>query len=590
MIAEKSGPEQAARRYIAGLDCLAQHLRLGGGEEFFLEQLRYSQALVRNYLLPCLQSSPPEHWHVAVVGGAAVGKSTVVNILLGRPVAETNPQAGYTRHPTAFCVAGLSFTQPLTVLRQVPGPVPGNTDEDIFDIRIVPASSDWPNQLVVWDNPDMTTIHAAKYICRLLEILGLADLVVYVASVQRYNDRVPSSYLRMLVDSGKPVIACLTRVPERESDSVRDHFFHEVLAKIAPSNPIPCVVIPEKSWRELADPQAMADYRQQLLGHIRDWLAQGLQLRRRIVQRGLRFLQELESRCSQLAAPQLKNLHDWQDLASKQRALIVERYRREFLERERLPIFDEAIVRLLELLELPGFGNYISAALKILQLPWHGLKMVWNHLAGSNVSPALQSERATILQAVETALGNLWCEVEHRRYADILWQELSEYLHPNSPFPEQLRSEAERLFADYERARRDYVESLAHGIYRDLEANPWILNALRATKLTVEMGAIGGILLTGGLHVWDLIWLPLATSLIQALTEYLGQQYVETRRAQAKQAQLAMLEASLLEPLWKSIVQCQPVRPWEGLKQTIDKLSGWRSEFSQALDVRLNPH
>src|SRR5687767_6345526 len=69
-------------------------------------QLRLAAALVRNVVGPFLEGQPATPLHVAVVGGAGAGKSTVVNFLLGTPVAEANPQAGYTRHPTAYAPAG----------------------------------------------------------------------------------------------------------------------------------------------------------------------------------------------------------------------------------------------------------------------------------------------------------------------------------------------------------------------------------------------------------------------------------------------------------------------------------------------------
>src|SRR4051812_2458106 len=65
-------------------------------------ELRLAAALVRNVVGPYLDGQPPTPLHVAVVGGAGAGKSTVVNFLCGAAAAEANPQAGFTRHPVAF--------------------------------------------------------------------------------------------------------------------------------------------------------------------------------------------------------------------------------------------------------------------------------------------------------------------------------------------------------------------------------------------------------------------------------------------------------------------------------------------------------
>src|SRR5262245_10670349 len=74
-------------------------------------QLRLAAALVRNSLGPFLDGQPAVPLHIAVVGGAGAGKSTVVNFLTGATAAEANPQAGFTRHPIAY----VPWTGPLVL-------------------------------------------------------------------------------------------------------------------------------------------------------------------------------------------------------------------------------------------------------------------------------------------------------------------------------------------------------------------------------------------------------------------------------------------------------------------------------------------
>ena len=85
--------------------------------------------------------------HVAVVGGAGAGKSTVVNFLAGAVVAEANPQAGYTRHPTAFLPPGPAFQWPsyigfLGPLHRLSGEKPANLDEDVYQVKRIPADAE----------------------------------------------------------------------------------------------------------------------------------------------------------------------------------------------------------------------------------------------------------------------------------------------------------------------------------------------------------------------------------------------------------------------------------------------------------------
>jgi 50S ribosome-binding GTPase len=83
------------------LSWLEQHCRRQGNHAPQAGELRLAEALVRNTIGPYLDQQPPEPLHVAVVGGAGAGKSTVANMLSGSMAAESNPQAGFTRHPVA---------------------------------------------------------------------------------------------------------------------------------------------------------------------------------------------------------------------------------------------------------------------------------------------------------------------------------------------------------------------------------------------------------------------------------------------------------------------------------------------------------
>src|SRR5262245_48877633 len=126
--------------------------------------LHLASALTRNVIGPFLEGQQAKPLHIAVVGGAGAGKSTVVNFLAGAAVAEANPQAGFTRHPTAFLPAGSAIPWPsyigfMGTLQRLSGEKPADTDEDVYQIRRVPAGKDAENPLaafVIWDCPAMT--------------------------------------------------------------------------------------------------------------------------------------------------------------------------------------------------------------------------------------------------------------------------------------------------------------------------------------------------------------------------------------------------------------------------------------------------
>src|SRR5579864_5497441 len=238
-------------------------------------QLRLASALVRNTIGPYLERQPPTPLHIVVVGGAGSGKSTVVNFLLGTNVAEANPQAGFTRHPVAYGDANRNESWPATVgylgaLQRLAQPTPSNLDEDVYQLRRVapPPGFSLLQDFVVWDCPDMTTWAATGYVPRLLEVCGLADVVVYVASDERYNDAVPTQFMHLLLEAGKSVVVVLTKMKPENAEALLQHFQKEVLGKL-PGKMAALIAIPSLSPEELADPGGKASkFRIPLLNQV----------------------------------------------------------------------------------------------------------------------------------------------------------------------------------------------------------------------------------------------------------------------------------------------------------------------------------
>jgi len=239
-------------------------------------QLRLAAALVRNTLGPFLDGQAAVPLHVIVVGGAGTGKSTVVNLLTGGITAESNAQAGFTRHPIAYTNSNgavdwsshLGFLGPLQRLTE---PALGNLDQDVYQVRRIKVdahSNTLLKDFVIWDCPDMTTWAASGYVPRLLEVCGLADVLVYVASDERYNDEVPTKFLSMLLPLGKPVVVVLTKMREKDEQQFLAHFKSAVLSQLQGAA-VNCLAIPFMSPEELMNPKGRAaQYRIPLLNQV----------------------------------------------------------------------------------------------------------------------------------------------------------------------------------------------------------------------------------------------------------------------------------------------------------------------------------
>jgi GTPase SAR1 family protein len=522
-------------------------------------ELRLAAALVRNVVGPFLDGQQPRPLHVAVVGGAGAGKSTIVNFLCGAGSAEANPQAGFTRHPVAYTHVGTAawpsqygFLGPLHRLDQ---PAPSSLDEDVYQVRELPVAANDGQLLadfVVWDCPDMTTWAAATYASRLIEVSGLADVIVYVASDERYNDAVPTEFLRLLLEVGKPVVVCLTKMRPETAPALIKHFQDEVL-KGLPRGRVTTLAIPHLSPDELANPVARAgQYRIPLLNQLMVLGDPAPASRRRNVKAALRFLTDTCERLLAVARDDVAALEEWRALVVRGRDGFTDRYRREFLTSEKFRRFDEALVRLIELMELPGVGKFVSGTLWVVRTPYRLLKGAMNK-AFSRPDVASLPEQQVLDAGLNAWLDQLRAEALRRSGQHSLWKHVAE------GFDEGLGDRARERFQQGFRALQAdltaEVERTARAIYEELEKAPGRLNALRGSKFALDIVAITSALTIGHIGLHDLILVPLSAAVSQQLVEWLGAAYVETQREQARTRQQALVVKHLAEPLSEWLAQ-----------------------------------
>jgi hypothetical protein len=557
---DTSGIDQAAirgltRQLAEDLAWLEKNARKQNETTVQTEELHLSAALVRNILAPALEGQPAFPLHVAVVGGAGAGKSTVANFLCGSVQAEANPQAGFTRHPIAYAGAGQELSWPGTLgfldgLQRLSRPEPANLDADVYQIRrqhTDPEQYTVLDKFVVWDCPDMTAAVSAHYLHRLIEIAGLADVVVYVASDERYNDEVPTQFLRLLLQAGKTVVACVTKMREADAPALVAHFQKEVLSRM-PGPAIACMALPHLTAAQRADPVRLAaPYRIPLVNQV-IVLGEPLErARRRSAETALRFLRERQGELLNVARRDLEALEAWRKVVLEGQIEFDARYRREFLTSARFRRFDEALVLLLDLLELPGVGKVLSTTLYVLRTPYRLVKGLFNRALVRPEATGLP-ERRVLEEALAGWLDLLRKEAARRATTHPFWQ------HIHQGFASGLRDVAHDRFEEAVRSFQvglnDEVDRTARAIYEDLEKNPVALNSLRGTKLSLEVAAIGTTAITFGHNlIVDAIMVPVAASVMGLLVDLLGKQYVDRQREHTRARQEAMVTQYVSGPL-----------------------------------------
>ncbi|HEV3235510.1 MAG TPA: GTPase domain-containing protein, partial [Gemmataceae bacterium] len=540
---------------------LEEHCRAQSAQGLQAGQLRLASALVRDCIGPYLDDQPASPLHVVVVGGAGAGKSTVANLLSGASAAEANPQAGFTKHPIAYTASNgtlnwaghLGFLGPL---QRQPEPGPANLDADVYQVRQVTSEAgglDLLKDLVIWDCPDMTTWAASGYVPRLLEVAGLADIIVYVASDERYNDEVPTQFLRLLLQTGKPVIVCLMKMKEADVPAIVGHFQHDVLGRM-PGPVVSCLAIPFLSVEELADPARLAPrFRIPLLNQVAVIGRPAKVARERTIRGAAQFLASHTESLLSSAQSDIAALHGWRNTVQTGKGEFDSRYQREYLHSEKFQQFDQALVRLLDLLELPGVGKVVSSALWVLRTPYRLLKGLATKALTRPEGAALP-ETAILEQALEGWLDLLRKEAVRQAGSHPLWAHIEQgFLNG---LGDKAHERFQQGFRGFQLGLAEEVNRTARAIYEELEKSPARLNTLRGIKFTFDAGAIGLAIAAGGTTLWhDLILVPVAAAITQQLVEFFGQGYVESQRELARQRQQALMVQYISGPLAEWLIQ-----------------------------------
>jgi hypothetical protein len=558
---DQPGMRNVTKQLAEDLAWLEEHARKQPEHLAQAGELRYAAALVRNVIGPCLEGQSPLPLHVVVVGGAGAGKSTVSNMLCGAMLAESNPQAGFTRHPIAYAPTNAAIALPSSLgflgpLQRLSKPEPSSLDADVYQVRRVSKEAgqyDVLEKYLVWDCPDMTTWAATGYVPRLLEVAALADVVVYVASDERYNDEVPTQFLKLLLQSGKMVVVCLMKMREADAPAFVAHFQREVLARIQ-GQAVVTLTVPALTPEQVVDPSRRAPlYRVPIVNQIIVLGEPANAARLRTVRAASAYLVNWQPQLLSVARNDLAALDGWRNLVREGQTEFDARYRREYLTTERFRRFDESLVRLLELLELPGIGRFASKTMDVLRLPYTWTKKLFTSALG-RPNAATMPERQILDGALTGWIDQLRKEAARKAPVHPLWLHVHQGF--NTGLADTIKDRFQESFRGFQISLGDEVERTARDIYEDLEKHPAALNAFRGTKFGLEVAGIIAVAAAAISHgVSLLLLIPLSSSVIQLLTDFFGKQYVDFHREQTRARQQALVTQQISAPMMDWLTQ-----------------------------------
>src|SRR5439155_2382152 len=232
--------------------------------------------------------------------------------------------------------------------------------------------------------------------------------------------------------------------------------------------------------------------------------------RQRVARGASHYLLRHQERLLAASRQDVAALESWRSLVQEGQREFNDRYRREYLTSEKFRSFDEALVRLLELLELPGVGRIVSSTLWVVRTAYRLLK---GFLGKALARPEAPSRpELPVMQAAPRGWLNL-LHKEAVRQADghPVWA------HVEKGFATGLADLAgERFqqgFRSFQLSLADEVERTARAIYEELEKKPVVLNTLRSGNFALDVAAIVGAFTIGHLGVQDFVLVPLLASI-----------------------------------------------------------------------------
>ncbi len=550
---------EQTRQLAEDLGWLEDHCRKNPDLSVHTAHLRLAAALTRNVIGPAIDGQPTKPLYIAVVGGAGAGKSTVVNFLAGAVVADANPQAGYTRHPSAFVPQAVRSSWPsylgfLGPLHRLAEDKPAHLDEDVYQVKPLPIQENNPlDEFVIWDCPDMTTWASEHYVSRLMEVVALADVVVYVASDERYNDEVPTQFLHLLVKTGKAVVCCLTKVREADAPAMIEHFRTEILGKLpTPTGeipPIPIVCIPNIPLvvrNTPLSPEA-AQYRIPLLNQILALCPNADITRTRTLSNAMLYLESAGDGLLNVARRDLSEYDNWRLLVSRGREEFEERYRQEYLAGEAFRRFDKTREQVMAMIELPGPGRIISTALSVLRMPYEYAREFVGKTLTRPPSSNL-SESAVCSAGMSAWLDMIQAESLRRSATHPLWKQITHGIDAG------LKTKTMDIFHQHlrelELKEADDLDQVARAVPEKLTQNPFLLNGIRVGAVTLDLITIGAILWLTWVPSWyHFLLIPLGVALTRHGLEAIVGATINAGRNRVRAKREALLHEHLSGPV-----------------------------------------
>ena len=493
---------------------------------------------------------------IAVVGPTQTGKSTVVNLLLGRRLAQVSPLAGFTRHPHGFAIGGAGGEIDESLF---PGYTRGNLNDDVapdalhYTLQHVDDASAG-RRVILWDSPDFDSISSGVYQRGLLELMGRVDAFVVVLSKEKYADLSVWTMLRMLAPLRRPTAIVLNKMTPDAIGPLRDSLLAR-LGEMSWPGTRPAIYTLNYDSRRLDDPASLngdASSLRDAVFNLSPEVSAGAGK-----PAGTHSADELafvRSHWAEWTAPlraQHAALHQWRAAVAAAAEQFVAVYRRDYLDHpRRYDSFRRATLELLTLIEIPKLGGAITKVRRAVTWPVRQLFATTRSAISPN-SAAVEPgdvEAGVLIEAAESMVTTLSRDAARKSDgqggSQAVWRAISTRLSTDES---RLRDSFSAALRSHDEKIKEEVHAAAGELYEGLQKSPVQLAALRTARTTLDVGMLVLALKTGGLTPLDAVYAPATFALSSMLVEEMAGLKMGHVARNLKSRQLAVVRSTLVE-------------------------------------------
>lgn len=529
--------------------------------------IAYALATLQQRIAPALTKDwPADPPHVVVFGGTNSGKSTVLNLLLGQPVAGMNFLARYTQHPSAFSPDSLGDDFLANYPTRFPNyqrydgqQPPRQSDQQLrqgyqsalsfHTLQAQPAlSPPVSTKAIFWDAPDYSTEEASFYMNAVLATVATADLVIMVVTNENYAGHRDMLLRGLILSSGVPTRVVANKLQDGSPllDDIKMKVCEGENQPLLPAERVHALPMisgtdsmEERLQRLLATPEAQA-----LRKLVATDMAAGAVTKNEALSGALVFLDEC---LDEILAPlrrEVQVMKLWRravDDATEQH--LYQYYRQHYLASQRYSDFNLSFLKFLNLMELPGIGNALAWTTRSMRTISKFIIGGIGKFVFGKKPPAMPEEQAILEKGCERWVASLKTFAQQQAEQDnhSEWRRLAQTMDQAS-FLQEMSENMYEAWLEYRQAMDELTQQRANALYEYVCTRPVLHRSLQGAKFATDATALGLAISTGGIDPTDLLLGPAVLALLRGAIEVVGEQFVENQKRVLKEEQYSAIQ------------------------------------------------